>query len=129
MTPLRCMSASGPFSRSSRTVRPMRPSAKRPEDPAVTPALRSEGVAREVISRVQRMRKEAGLAVSDRIRLRVSGDAVVLESCEAHRVWIAEEVLATALSIAAVQRMDDTMVRQSVDLDGIHADLALTKDE
>ena len=75
------------------------------------------------------MRKEAGLAVSDRIRLRVSGDPLVLESCEAHRVWIAEEVLATAIAIAAVQRMDDTMVRQSVDLDGIHADLALTKDE
>ncbi len=98
-------------------------------DPAITPELRSEGVAREVISRVQRMRKEAGLAVSDRIRLRVSGDALALESCEAHRVRIAEEVLATAISIAAVQRMDDTMVRQSVDLDGIHADLALTKDE
>ena len=98
-------------------------------DPAITPVLRLEGVAREVISRVQRMRKEAGLAVSDRIRLRVSGDALALESCEAHRVWIADEVLATSISIAAVQRMDDTMARQSVDLDGIHADLALTKDE
>ena len=38
-------------------------------DPTVTPELRREGQAREVISRVQRMRKEAGLAVSDRIVL------------------------------------------------------------
>ena len=36
-------------------------------DPTSTPELREEGVAREVISRVQRLRKEAQLAVSDRI--------------------------------------------------------------
>jgi isoleucyl-tRNA synthetase len=42
--------------------------------PTLTPELRAEGLAREVVSRVQRMRKEAGLAVSDRIRLAVAGD-------------------------------------------------------
>ena len=40
-------------------------------DATVTPELRAEGVARELVSRVQRLRKEAGLQVSDRIRLRV----------------------------------------------------------
>ena len=39
-------------------------------DPTVTPELKLEGYAREVISRVQRMRKESGFAVSDRIRVR-----------------------------------------------------------
>ena len=38
-------------------------------DPTVTPELRAEGLAREMVSRVQRLRKEAGLAVSDRIGL------------------------------------------------------------
>ncbi|MEP6991287.1 MAG: class I tRNA ligase family protein, partial [bacterium] len=42
-------------------------------DVALTPELEREGLAREVISRVQRMRKEAGLAVSYRIRLRIDG--------------------------------------------------------
>ena len=36
-------------------------------DATVTPELRTEGLAREIVSRVQRMRKEAGFAVSDRI--------------------------------------------------------------
>ncbi|HET7188447.1 MAG TPA: isoleucine--tRNA ligase [Gemmatimonadaceae bacterium] len=98
-------------------------------DPAITPALRGEGVAREVISRVQRMRKEAGLAVSDRIRLWIGGDALVREAAEAHRTWIADEVLATTLVVGEPQHGDNTLARQAVDLDGIRADLALTKDE
>ena len=56
-------------------------------------------MARELISRVQRMRKEAGLAVSDRIRLGIGGDAAVLEAATTHRDWIADEVLATDVVI------------------------------
>jgi isoleucyl-tRNA synthetase len=97
-------------------------------DTTVTPELKLEGVAREVISRVQRMRKEAGLAVSDRIRLSISGDAPVLEAAEAHRGWIADEVLATELSVGGVPQ-EHMLARQAIDLDGIRADLALTRDE
>jgi isoleucyl-tRNA synthetase len=99
-------------------------------DPAITPVLKQEGLARELISRVQRMRKDAGLAVSDRIRLWVGGDAVVLESAREHRDWIADEVLATRVVIGEDgQATEQMLARQTVDLDGIHADLALTKDE
>jgi len=97
-------------------------------DVTVTPELRREGVAREVISRVQRMRKEAGLAVSDRIHLFISGDAPVLEAAEAHRDWIADEVLATALTVGG-EIQEHMLARQTVDLDGIRADLALTREE
>ena len=99
-------------------------------DPEITPVLRAEGVAREVISRVQRMRKEAGLAVSDRIRLWISGDAPVRDAAETHRAWIADEVLATTIVIGdEPQKLGHTLVRQTVELDGIRGDLALTKDE
>ena len=99
-------------------------------DPVLTPELEREGLAREVISRVQRMRKEAGLAVSDRIRLWIDGDPSVLEAVRAHCDWIAEEVLATATFIdESGQASEHKLARQTVDLDGIHADLALTRDE
>ena len=98
-------------------------------DPEITHTLRAEGVARELISRVQRMRKEAGLAVSDRIRLWITGDALIRESVEAHRDRIADEVLATAFVAGEPQHGDKTLARLSVDLDGIRADLALTRDE
>jgi isoleucyl-tRNA synthetase len=97
-------------------------------DPTITPALRREGTARELISRVQRMRKEAGLAVSDRIRLSVVADAPVLEAVKEHRDWIVDEVLATELLVGS-ELHGKSLARQSVDLDGIPADLALTKDE
>ena len=99
-------------------------------DPTVTPQLKREGMAREVISRVQRMRKEAGLAVNDRIRLTIAGASDVLEAAREHREWIANEVLAAHLGIG--DEVLDTvhmLARQPVDLDGIHAVLALTKDE
>ena len=99
-------------------------------DPALTPELEREGMARELISRVQRMRKDTGLAVSDRIRLHIDGDVQVVEAARAHRAWIADEVLATHLSLGDEQQISEqTPVRQPVDLDGIHAGLALTKDE
>jgi isoleucyl-tRNA synthetase len=97
-------------------------------DTTVTPELKLEGVAREVISRVQRMRKEAGLAVSDRIHLTISGDAPVVEAAETHRDWIADEVLATELAVGGAPQ-EHMLARQAMDLDGIRADLALTRDE
>jgi len=72
----------------------------------------------------------AGLAVSDRIRLWIDGDPSVLEAVRAHCDWIAEEVLATATFIdESGQASEHKLARQTVDLDGIHADLALTRDE
>jgi isoleucyl-tRNA synthetase len=97
-------------------------------DPALTPELKQEGMARELISRVQRMRKDAGLAVSDRIRLAIGGDVAMLEAATTHREWIASEVLATDLVIGGAEEVH-MLARQRIDLDGIHADLALTKDQ
>lgn len=97
-------------------------------DPTLTPALRREGLARELISRVQRMRKEAGLAVSDRIRLVVAGDPAVEDAAATHDAWIAEEVLATRLDVGG-ELHGATVARQQLDLDGIRAVVALTRDE
>jgi isoleucyl-tRNA synthetase len=95
-------------------------------DPTITPALKLEGYARELISRVQRMRKEAGFAVSDRIVLAIEGGPEVKDVIDAHGAWIAEEVLATELAFVEpgqTQAQD----RQSIDLDGITAQVAITR--
>ncbi|HEX5582031.1 MAG TPA: DUF5915 domain-containing protein, partial [Gemmatimonadaceae bacterium] len=97
-------------------------------DPVITPQLRGEGLARELVSRVQRMRKETGLAVSDRIRLWVDGDAAVLEAAEAHREWIAEEVLARALVVGAMPADESNHAARDVELDGLHLRVALTRE-
>jgi len=95
-------------------------------DPTVTLELKREGLARELISRVQRMRKEAGLAVSDRIALTVVGADEVRAVIDAHREWIASEVLATELVTGGelTGRYDAT---QELDLDGAVARVAFTR--
>jgi isoleucyl-tRNA synthetase len=94
-------------------------------DPTITPELRLEGLARELISRVQRMRKESGLAVSDRIVLTVAGGDEVKAVVDAHGARIAEEVLATELVFAGDMRnMQDP---NAIDLDGITAHAAITR--
>ena len=61
--------------------------------------LRREGRVYELIHRVNTMRKEAGLELTDRIRLTLpAGDADLLE----HAEWIKEEVLATELETDSV---------------------------
>ena len=95
-------------------------------DPAVTPELEQEGLAREVIRQVQILRKESGLAVSDRIRLRVWGDPLILEAVRVHDDWIAGEVLARELITGSTSGQFDA--ERVVQLDGRTVHLALTRE-
>ena len=63
-------------------------------DTSVTPDLRAEGLSREIISRIQRLRKEAQLDVSDRITVVVDGDGEVEGAVGVHRDRVMEETLA-----------------------------------
>jgi isoleucyl-tRNA synthetase len=95
-------------------------------DPTVTPDLLREGQARELISRVQRMRKEAGFAVSDRILLTVEGSADARTLVETHGEWIAAEVLATELAV--VEHLSENAdTSAEVALDGLTARVAITR--
>ncbi|GAA0303329.1 isoleucine--tRNA ligase [Kineococcus aurantiacus] len=63
-------------------------------DTTVTPELAAEGVARDVVRLVQQARREAGLHVSDRIRLTVAADGPVWEALVAHQDLVVTETLA-----------------------------------
>jgi isoleucyl-tRNA synthetase len=94
-------------------------------DATVTRELRMEGLAREVISRIQRMRKEAGLAVSDRIFVAVAGWEELDEAVREHAERIAEEVLAREITVG-----DDAgklNVMEPFDLDGRKARIAIKR--
>ncbi|MDQ6612950.1 MAG: class I tRNA ligase family protein, partial [Gemmatimonadota bacterium] len=66
-------------------------------DTTITPELRSEGLSREIISRIQRLRKEAGLDVSDRIHVVIDGDGELEQAVAVHRDRVMDETLATRL--------------------------------
>jgi isoleucyl-tRNA synthetase len=96
-------------------------------NPLVTPDLRREGISRELVNRVQRLRKELGFAVSDRIVLTVAGGSELNEAVAAHRDWISAEVLAPELH--SVPLLDGTHPAYHLDLDGLAADVTLIKVE
>ena len=60
--------------------------------------LRREGLAREIVHAVQNARKAAGLEITDRIDLNLSGDPDLIEAAQAHQDYLASEVLATTVS-------------------------------
>ncbi len=95
-------------------------------DTTVTPELRAEGMAREIVSRVQRLRKDTGLAVSDRIRLQIAGPDALRAIAEQHRQWIAGEVLAREMIVTDSLSADPSAI--ALELDGMTAHIALTRD-
>ncbi len=105
-------------------------------DPTVTPELRAEGLAREIISRVQRLRKEAKLDVSDRIVVAVAGESELNEAVLTHRDRIADEILAVRMFVGAdagspfgtVASGDTWTATQVVDVEGRSVHLALRKE-
>ena len=64
-------------------------------DTSLTNELVREGIAREMIRSIQDARKQAGLEVSDRIVLGVSGSAGVEDALREHREYLMAETLAT----------------------------------
>jgi isoleucyl-tRNA synthetase len=97
-------------------------------DPTITPELRTEGLARELVNRVQRLRKDAGLEVSDRIRLGIAGDDEVRAAAGAHRDFIARETLTVEFEIAtAALEAERYSAIRDVDLDGIQATIGLAR--
>jgi isoleucyl-tRNA synthetase len=96
-------------------------------DPALDDALRSEGFAREVVSRVQRLRKEAGYEYTTRITLWVEGDREALEALRPHGDFIRGETLARCLELGARAPRPD--VEQSVEIDGRNVVLGMQRYE
>ena len=67
-------------------------------DTSLDHALIIEGLARELVRTVQDARKSAGLEISDRIALEITGTDRVLEALQQHRKYIMTETLALELS-------------------------------
>ena len=74
------------------------------------------------MNRIQRLRRDAGLDVDDRIRLGIFGSREVASAAEAHRQYIANEVLAVEVEIGARLREGGSYEHtRAVRLDGSEA--------
>ena len=71
-------------------------------DISVSEDLKSEGIARELVNRVQNLRKEKGLEVTDKIYLVLETNEVIQEAIERNKRYVADEVLASDISFKAL---------------------------
>ena len=81
-------------------------------DITLTDELKSEGIARELINRIQNFRKDSGLEVMDKIKLTFDANEVVKSAIESNSDYIKAEVLALDIAFATLS-----------DSDGVLADL------
>jgi isoleucyl-tRNA synthetase len=94
-------------------------------DPELDEELLSEGVARELVNRIQRLRKDAGLDISDRIELSIAGPDSITSAATLHRGFIGGETLALEVTVGD-GAADFPHVRE-VDIDGTPATIGLRR--
>lgn len=72
-------------------------------DLTLTDELRREGLAREVVKRIQAYRKESGFDITDRISILFEDNALLRAAVEAHHDYIASQVLAEEITFGTPQ--------------------------
>ena len=66
-------------------------------DITISEGLKSEGIARELVNRIQNYRKESGLEVMDRIQLTIDANEKIKAAIESNKDYICNEVLAEGI--------------------------------
>ena len=86
----------------------------------LTDELKNEGMARELINRIQNIRKESGLEITDRIAVVLAPNADVEKAVDSFGEYIKTQVLADSITI---QPNDG----QEVDFDDFKLNIKVTK--
>ena len=92
-------------------------------DMKLTPELEKEGLAREIVNKLNTMRRELDLDVSDRIQVVIEIDQKAKAMLEEWLVYIVEETLATSLQFALAP------TGQEWDVNGFLARISIEKDQ
>ncbi|MFQ5549662.1 MAG: isoleucine--tRNA ligase [Gemmatimonadales bacterium] len=93
-------------------------------DPDVTENLKLEGIARELINRIQRFRREAGYDYTTRIQLGILGPQEIQRAASEYRDFIAGETLAKRFELGEIADPD---LRQTTDLNGVDVIVSLKR--
>ena len=89
-------------------------------DITLTDELRNEGMARELVNRIQNIRKKSGLEITDRITVTIEPKEPAAKAIEAFGDYVARQVLADSITIA----QNDG---QEVEFDDFNLNIKITK--
>jgi len=68
-------------------------------DVNITPELKNEGIARELVNKIQNLRKDSGLQVSDKIQLEVQKHNEINQAVENYKEYICSQTLAESIEL------------------------------
>ena len=91
-------------------------------DIELTPALIEEGIARELINRIQNLRKSSGLEITDRIAVQLENREEIAAAVTNCNEYIASQVLATSLVL-----VDGLADGTTLEMDGYNVNCVLEK--
>lgn len=94
-------------------------------DISITPELRYEGLARELVNRIQNLRKDNGFEVTDRINVKVTKNDILEEVIKHNFDYIRSETLAETLDLVSDAELGSCM---EIELEeGLHSKLEIQK--
>ncbi|MGB5383645.1 MAG: isoleucine--tRNA ligase [Lutimonas sp.] len=91
-------------------------------DVNITEELKNEGIARELVNRIQNLRKESGLEVTDKIRLLIKSDENLENAVKSNKEYIKSETLTKELIF-----QEDLENGNNIEFDGIRTMLLIDK--
>lgn len=75
-------------------------------DITITDELKKEGLARELVNRIQNLRKSSGFEITDKIEIFISSSMEMNAVLEKYKTYIAGQVLATSITIVDDELID-----------------------
>ncbi len=85
-------------------------------DVTLTDALKQEGISRELVNRIQNLRKEQGFEVTDKIGVLLQDHELIKNAVESNQTYICEEVLAEKIELTGTLNTGNKIVIEDVEL-------------
>lgn len=92
-------------------------------DITVTDELRREGMARELVNRIQNVRKSKNFDITDKVIVTINPDDRINDAIESYGDYIARQVLAVAINVEPVE--GDNAI--TLDMDGWDLNIKVEK--
>ncbi|MFA7444585.1 MAG: DUF5915 domain-containing protein, partial [Flavobacteriaceae bacterium] len=91
-------------------------------DITISDELRKEGIARELVNRIQNIRKDSGFEVTDKIKVEIQTEAEIAEAVQANLEYIKTETLTRELKIS-----DKVEKGEEIEFDGFKSIVLISK--
>ena len=96
-------------------------------DITLTEELKAEGIAREIVNRIQNIRKDLNFDITDRIDVIISHNENTDKAIEQYQDYIAKQVLANSVTIGDIKEEDQIKLTKMEEYGDISVSIKISK--